>query len=285
MSALLIIVCCLLAASKVTVQSHFAKANIKNQTDALLFNGFIFIFSALIFIKSAFSASYVTMLYAAISGILSVTFQFTYIQALAQGPVSITVLINNLSMMIPIIVSAIVFKEPITITRSIGIILTFATFFLNTKLEKGSKLSAKWLILTFLTFASNGAINVVQKFFTKSDFGAETQAYVSFLYIVAAIVSLILYLIFKAKGEKKTFRYSPNVFVHAALTGIILGVFQFVNTYAVKVIDGTLYFPAFGGGSTLAMTIIGIILFKDKLTKKQMLGTVMGIVAIIFMSI
>ena len=83
----------------------------------------------------------------------------------------------------------------------------------------------------------------------------------------------------------KSFAYSPKVFGYATLTGLFLGVFQLVNTYAVKVTDGTLYYPAFSGGSNITMTIIGVILFKDKLTKKQWCGVATGITAVILMSL
>ena len=284
MSAILITLCCLLAAGKVTTQSAFAKSNIKNSTDAVLFNGMIFIFSSIIFVKSTFEASYGTIFYAALSGLFSLIYQFTYIQALSIGPVSITVLISNLSTVIPILISATFFKEPLTLIRTVGIILTFTTFFLNVQKQKSVKTSVKWLTLVTLTFCSNAAALLAQKFFTKSPYGNEASAYVSLLYISAAIISLIMYLILK-RNEKKSFSYSPKVFGFAALTGLLLGVFQLLNTYAVQVVDGTLYYPVFGGGSTLAMTIIGIIFFKDKLNKRQWYGVATGITAVILMSL
>lgn len=56
------------------------------------------------------------------------------------------------------------------------------------------------------------------------------------------------------------------------------------NTYAAGIIDGSFLYPAHAGGAILLSTLAGIIFFRDKLTKRQMLSFVLGIVAIVLMN-
>ena len=68
-----------------------------------------------------------------------------------------------------------------------------------------------------------------------------------------------------------------------AIVGILLGSFQSLYTYASSIIDGTLLFPAYNGGATLLVTLSGVILFREKLSKRQLLGVLTGAAAIILM--
>ena len=100
---------CILATAKVTCQGAFAKKNIKTVGDAILFNGLIFSFAALLFFWQAIDANAKVWLFSAAFGALSVVFQTCYTKALAVGNVSLTVLFENLGMVLQIAVSVFVF--------------------------------------------------------------------------------------------------------------------------------------------------------------------------------
>ena len=50
-------------------------------------------------------------------------------------------------------------------------------------------------------------------------------------------------------------------------------------------IDGGFMFPTYSGMQSLGMTVIGILLFKDKLSKRQVLGVVTGISCVVLMNV
>lgn len=285
MDIIIISILCLLAAVKVTLQGGFAKKNIRSFSDGVFFNGAIFFFSSFVFLKDALTFNLPTFLFGAAFGILSLIFQLCYIKAMSFGNVSITVLIVNLSMIIPIATSVLCFGEKLGVLRTIGILLTVVALVLN--VSKGGKSTdfKKWLFLSLAASLANGGLAIILQLFGKSEWSDQNKAFVAWNYIVAAIVSFILYGILKLRGNGITFKLKPSVFGIALCVGIILGVFQALNAYAVSTIDGTLYFPTYNGGALVLSGIAGVLLLKDKFKLNQLISLLVGIVAIVLMNI
>ena len=285
MDIIIISILCLLAAAKVTLQGGFAKKNIRSFSDGVFFNGAIFFFSSFVFLKDALTVNLPTFLFGAAFGILSLIFQLCYIKAMSFGNVSITVLIVNLSMIIPIATSVLCFGEKLGVLRIIGILLTVVALVLN--VSKGGKSTdfKKWLFLSLAASLANGGLAIILQLFGKSEWSDQNKAFVAWNYIVAAIVSFILYGILKLRGNGITFKLKPSVFGIALCVGIILGVFQALNAYAVSTIDGTLYFPTYNGGALVLSGIAGVLLLKDKFKLNQFISLLVGIVAIVLMNI
>ena len=72
------------------------------------------------------------------------------------------------------------------------------------------------------------------------------------------------------------FFFSALIFLKNAMdfqsglaVGVVLGVFQFINTRAIASINGTLLFPAYNGGALILSSISSILFIKDRLTNNQ----------------
>lgn len=284
MDYLLITILCALATSKVVAQGAFARKNVKSVSDSTLFNGFVFVFSALIFVWRAIGASPMILPFAVGFGVFSVIFQICYTAALTQGNISLTVLIVNMSMIIPVCVSYFVFDEKLSPLRILGIILTVITFFIVTEFKGGKKSSKRWLLLSVMTMLADGGAKIVLKFFGESAWRDEREAFVSCAYIAAAIVSLAFYLITLRKGKGISIKRSPQIFLVAAITGVILALFQLVNAFAVKTVDGTFLFPAYTGGFIVFSVFTSVFIFKEKLNLKQIIGLIIGLLALVLMN-
>ena len=188
-------------------------------------------------------------------------------------------------MIIPIATSVLCFGEELGVLRFIGILLTVVALVLN--VSKGGKSTdfKKWLFLSLAASLANGGLAIILQLFGKSEWSDQNKAFVAWNYIVAAIVSFILYGILKLRGNGITFKLKPSIFGIALCVGIILGVFQALNAYAVSTIDGTLYFPTYNGGALVLSGIAGVLLLKDKFKLNQFISLLVGIVAIVLMNI
>lgn len=276
----------LMGTAKVTVQGKFGKKNVSTLSDAIFFNGLIFLFSALVFMKDAGSAPLPVILYGMAFGFWTMIFQMTYIKALSVGNVSITVLLVNFAVIFPILVSALVFHEPIGFLQYIAMALIAISFIISTDFTKREKSTVKWLIPAIFAVLSNGMNNVVQKLFaTRYTDPKFTTSYVAWGYIFATVFSVILYVIFACTGRKKTFPNKWNMIGYSAATGIILGVFQFFNTQGAARIPGTIFFPTYAGAAIILSALSGVVLFRDKLTKKQICGIACGTAALVLMNL
>ncbi len=284
MEFIVIFILCFLATSKVTVQGFFAKKNVASLSDGVFFNGLIFFFSALIFLNNIFNFNIFVVCFSCAFGILTVIFQLCYIKAMSCGNVSLTVLIVNLSMIIPIFVSVFFYKEPIGVLRLLGICLTVVALCLN--VNKGKNLEyKKWFLFCVFASLANGALAVCQQIFGKTQWKGETQSFVAWSYIIATVFSLLLYLFLSAKGKGITFKIKPSVFLYSLSIGVILGVFQLINTKAIANIDGTLLFPSYNAGTLILSSLSSILILKDKVTSNQKISLFIGVAAIVLMNI
>lgn len=126
MKYLLIPLMCILATSKVLLQSHYSQSKVFRTCDGVLYNCIMFTASALFLIPSLFlnKVSLSTLFFGIISGVLSVIFQLAYMQAFSRGKPVLVTTVNNFSMFIPIAASCVLFGEKFGIYR--GIVLAFA---------------------------------------------------------------------------------------------------------------------------------------------------------------
>ena len=283
---LIIILClCIIATSKVTIQGFFSKKNIVSVSDGIFFNGLIFFFSALIFLRYAFPFNKPVLLFGAVFGFLTVLFQLSYIGAMSCGNVSITVMLVNFSMIIPIAVSVIIYNEKLTVLRIFGIILIALAFVLSTGGKNENSYSKKWFLLSIIASLMNGSLLVCQKLFGKSDWADENVSFVAYGYITATVISVLFCTVLYFKGNRITFKIKPSVFLYALSLGLILGLFQVINTRAIATIESSLLFPTYNGGSLILSSISGVLILHDRLNKKQLLSIVIGTIAIIMMNI
>ena len=280
----LIIVLIVLAVSKVTFQGSYARKYISDVTDSICFNGIIYFFASLIF-AFALKCSPQVIPFAFAFGFLTVLFQLCYIHAMSCGNLSLTVLIVNSGMIIPILVSAVFFKEQFGVFRIAGIITILFSLSLN--VNKGTvKTKLKWFLLVLTCFFTNGCLAVCQQFFGRTTLHNEGISFVAWSYLFATIISFVLYIIIlKCKHKKATGGIKPVALIYGLCAGVILGVFQLLNTKAITALDAGLLFPIYNSGTLILTTVLGLFLFKDKLTGKQIAGIVVGIIGIILINL
>lgn len=286
MKYILVLVLCTLATSKMSLQSAFGKSSIKNTTDTLFFNGLVFVFSSLLFCFELINCPIQVWIYAFFGAVSSVLFQFTYTKSLSIGNVSITVLIVNMSLVLNVLFSYLIYGDSISPVRFTGILLTIATFLLCTNFKgmRDSKAEKKWIFLSISAMLTNAVASLVQKMFGESTFCDFGRAYTASSYLIAAILSFVAYYIYKQKVQERTFKVGKSVILYTVGMGVILGVFVAINTYALSTIEGTFLYPTYSGGTIILSTLSGVLFFKDRLTVKQVLSILVGIVAVVLMN-
>ncbi len=285
MQILIILFCALLSCLKVTIQGNLAKGNIKSVKDSVLANGLVFAVVSIFFLISLRNEVNVRILpYSFFFGLFGVIFQISYALALRSGPFSITCMSCNLSMVIPIVFSFIVFKEGLTLVKGIGILLCIATLFLNSK-KDDKKISAIWLVFVALTFLSNGGIGSVQRVFAKSDFGSNVEQFVFFGYLFAFLITSVVFLFVRKNGEEINLKLTPKNTISIVIIGLFLGVFQYTYTYANSIIDAAVLIPSVNVLATIFQMMAGKVVFREKFSARQIVSICIGICSVLLMSL
>lgn len=292
MKYLLIPLMCILAVAKITLQSDFSKKSDKSLYDNIFYNMLMFIVAALFFSPFLLKGSieHLTLVQGIIMGVLSVVFQFFYINAFSKGKMTLTVIINNFSMLIPIAVSYLMFGEPLGIMKIIGIILALVSLVMVTARVKNESVAKKydnilWAIFMIVVFLSNGLISVNQKIYSKTAPNLQVFAFVAIAYISASLISAAILAVMRLSNTQKKTVLSPKMLISGASAGVIIGIFQCLNTYAASVIDGAVLYSTYNCATSMLSAAVGRLLFKEKLTNKQMIGVIVGIVSIMLLCI
>ena len=283
----------LLASTKVVLQSKFSK-RVGGVFGNIAFNGAMFAAGAVFFtpflIKNG--ADMPTLAAGVIMGVLSVAFQLCYLFAFSCGNTSLTVIIGNFSMLMPIAVSVAYCGESFGATKILGTAMAILSCCLTGakgKSESGGNAQSrgKWLFFTFAAFLCNGAIAVNQKLYAVNTPSPKSFEFVAISYIAATVLSALVYgvLLLAKKGTEasREITFSPRDLLPGLIIGVILGVFQSLYTYANSVIDGTLLFPTYNCGVSIVTLLAGRIIFGEKLSVKGKVGAAVGIVATAFL--
>ena len=285
MEFLLILILSVLSTTKFVVHGAFGKRSVRNLPDAALFYTLVFLIPVLAFGYPALIAPRITWLLGGLFGLLSAAFQLAYTKALADGPVSIVGLVVNLALFLPVVFSAVAYGEPLGILRILGVFLLLCALIAVADPRGGRGGRKGWLAYAIIAMLSSGACSIVQKIHGNTASGGDAAAFVGCAYIAGAISCLVFYLACRCGGRRESYKLNAHPLLTAAVIGAILALYQVVNTYAVATVTGTFFFPAYCGLSIVLFALAGVLLFRDRLTKRSLVGVILGVLSVVLVSL
>jgi multidrug transporter EmrE-like cation transporter len=211
--------------------------------------------------------------------------------ALSCGPTSITALIATLASIVPLITSAVIYREPLSAVNTVGVVLIVITLVINADIKKdlGAKKARptgrKWFFFIMLAFCGNSLGMLSQQMYAKTTGASSSSTFVACSSVTASLFALAVFGILRSRGHEMSYRITPRKVLPCVAVGVILGVFQIIHTYAMAVIPGTVLFPTYSAGSTITIALCSRLLFREKLSRAQSISLVIGIAAIVLINI
>jgi len=190
---------------------------------------------------------------------------------------------QRLSLFIPILAAYFIFNENFNYLKIIGLFIGFPAIFL-TFLRKSNQVGnekGRW-IYPVMVFVGFGVIDVLFKQIALY----KTLPYTTSLFTVfclAFLVSLVIVAFMVITGKTKI------QLVNLAC-GLILGIFNFGNilfymkAHKALAENPSTVFAAMNLGVIIVGSLIGIIAFKEKLTRLNYVGIILAIAAVIFIT-
>ena len=80
--------------------------------------------------------------------------------------------------------------------------------------------------------------------------------------------------------EVKTMWLDKKSLIITLFLGLVLGYHNKFCTYLSGVLPSALYFPIINGGVIVLVAVASVVLFKEKLSVKQIIGLILGVVCI-----
>ncbi len=267
---------------------YFDKINVNNLI-AITFNyftaGTLALSSYLIknsFIELRTNTNLNLVITALIVGTLFVITFNLYAYSAQKIGITLSTISNKMSMVIPILIGIILFKEEVTFFKIIGIFLAFGAIVFSSKEDKKSKkISQVNIIILFLLFIGQGLADGILNWGQRNILNIENMNLFFTLTFLSAGFAGGLYSFFKIKTSNLIMD-NKSVF-----WGIILGFPNYLTLlYFIKSLKNELFssyqvFPIVNIGVIVMCTILSVIIFQEKVSIFKRIGVGFGILAIL----
>ena len=257
----------------------------KTQGKGVFFFGFLTSLAAMLFFavsSGGFSWNSGIVIYAVLFALAYAVATVFNIAAIACGSLSLTSLITSYSLLIPTFYGLVFLKDKIGAGLFPGLALLIISLFLINKTSADSPITLKWVVCVVLGFVGNGMCSVMQKAQQHAFNGAYKN---EFMILALAIVAVILGIFVVAK-ERKDIKFVASAGWHVALAcGIVNGIVNLFVMILSGIMPVSVMFPLISAGGIIITYLISRFFYKEKLTKTQFVGFLIGIASVVFLNI
>ncbi len=233
----------------------------------------------------------VTIGYSVIYGLLLIASQWMYTFAMRLGLTSVCSLIYSLGFIFPTISGVLFWNETFTGNDFLGLVLAFSVILLNFRgdaegVESGKKTQFLLAILTAMT--ASGGLGILQKVQQSTEeAAAETSAFLILAFVLAFTASGSVYLFRRSWAPESADAKKTAIrgMIWPVLAGLCFGGANLLNTVLAGRMKSAVFFPLLNILTILLCTFCGILLFREKLTLKTVIGLILGMVAVVVLSI
>lgn len=238
-----------------------------------------------------------TFLIAFISAAANATMLISWVLAVKTGALVLLDIFLLLGSSLPLVLSAVYFDEGIVPVQYVGLavmllaVIVMCTY--NNTIK--TKLTLKGVMLLLLCGFTNGIVSFAQKYFTKTEPGGSITVFNLWAFLFAAVIIFAALFIVLLSGKKSAEKDSdappPQLVSLSSIYGfvIIMAVALFVNnfaiTYAAKMLDAVLVYPAQNAINIIFTTLMANIIFKEKINLKGIIGIILALVSIFLINV
>lgn len=287
-----ILLCILVNTGLILVFRLFPKFGI-DSFQAIVANYFVAAFLGFQLAAQPFSVGFIMqqpwVFYAMILGLLFVSLFYLISVTTVVFGVSVASVANKMSIVIPVTLAVYLYHETLSIVQIIGIVLAMAAVVMVSvkKSDQHVKVAAQWhYLLPLILFLGCGSIDALINYLQITFAGVQVsnEYILSTAFMFAALggaFSFVSLLIMK----KMTWH------TKSIITGLILGIPNFFSMFLImkslesKFLNASTFFPVNNMSIVVLGTIVSIIAFKEKLSKLNVMGIMLSVIAIVLIAL
>ena len=215
-------------------------------------------------------------------------FYFAFL-AFKIGPYGLTRLISSFSLLFSIFYGIFFLHEPTTAMTYIGIAMVLVAMILinlesikeaNGKGEENG-VSLKWLIFLLISVFSNGFIAILTKMqqirFENACSNEFQLISIGGSFLLLAVIGLIL-------DRDKLARFLKHGVLYGIGAGIANGAKNFLTLVIYMLLPLSVVSPMKTGLGMLATFALALFVYKEKYSKKQIVGVILGVAAVLLLA-
>ena len=213
-----------------------------------------------------------------------------YQKSVKQNGASISGMFAKLGILIPMIISIVIWNEMPSQIQSLGIILAMIAIVIANKAPKKVTITSKdadsgnvqgrGFSMLIILFVVGGFAEFLNKIFQRLVSLDYKPIFLFVVFATALILSLIQYL----RSDNKPLKKGQTLIV-----GIMIGIPNLFASFfllnALDVFPAAIVFPAYSAGSILLISILSVILFREKLFKKDLIAIGLTMVSLILLNL
>lgn len=217
------------------------------------------------------------------AGVTNALFVVSWLFAVQYGMYMTVDVSLTLGTVVPIILSSFIFGEKASIRQIFGLfVLVLAVYIMcgYNKEQKG-KGSLKGYLTLFVCGFANGLTDFSQKLYVKTAQNVNIGVYNLYIYIFSALVLGIIFVFLKKDKTKKNFK---SVVGYIFIMAVCLFGYSYFKTKSALFLPSVQLYPLSQSLSMIISTFMAQILFKEKITKKCVVGIVISFVALLLIN-
>lgn len=225
-------------------------------------------------------------LHAVFIGVLFISMFYVIAYASQKIGPSVASVANKMSVVIPVFFAIILYKDSVSFLKLAGLIVALLGVYYATRRSSEQLEINKWiaLLLILFLFIGNGLLDTYLNFVEKNFLNeVDTYSFAAVIFGSAFIIGIIIlfYQIIFLKSK---------VYLKSIIYGVILGIVNYGSIYfllkslQLPNVESSVFFPLNNIGIVVSTSIFSFLIFKEKLSFKNVIGISLSVFAIILIS-
>ena len=228
--------------------------------------------------------SFPTLFYATLYGILLLSAQYCYTSALKKGNIGICSTVYSLGFIFPTLSGNLFWNERLTGLNIIGILMVIPTIIISgmPSSKNGQQKNINTYIIPLMSaMLSSGGLGIMQKVQQNSHYPEQKNFFVISAFALAGTISFLISLFAKREPQIKIGRK----LIFGAGIGGAFGLCNLLNTILAGQLDSAVFFPVLNIGTIFFSIVSGIIFYKEKISRNDLISFLLGIISILLITI
>ncbi len=202
----------------------------------------------------------------------------TFFRAIPYGPLSVSWSIISMAVIVPTVASILIWHEIPSSLQALGMLLVGVALVLCLKFNmKGEHALKTWTPLVLASCLFSGLVATSSKFLIEQQLEPYKLFYLAVVFFVPTAALSILSASTKSRPKM------PELLIGVGMGTFSLCTFIF-DILALNALPGKIVFPVRAGGTLFLTSTLSLLIWREKISRRQKLAIVAALLAIVLIS-
>lgn len=223
----------------------------------------------------------------ALSGLSTALFIIFWLLSVRDETLVLLEAFTSAGVIVPIALCFLFLKETVKITELLGVTIIIAAVIIMTLPAKENrvKISKKSFITLTAAGIACGMCDFSQKLYIAKTPQYKITGFNLYTYLFALFILLVYLLISKARNTAKQGKINAKEIGFIIIIALTTFIYSYFKTKAAVFLSASILYPLYQGSWLILAVLISAILFKEKLTLKNIIGISLTFIALLIINL